>query len=73
MHHRPQACRPRRLRRVEAEARAGIAESDRGKILQKLVKRERIPGSFAVATPAQQGAFVAQRVVVEKDGVVPPM
>jgi hypothetical protein len=28
---------------------------------------------FVVATPAQQGAFVAQRVVVEKDGVVPPM
>lgn len=28
---------------------------------------------FVVATPAAQGAFVAQRVVVEKDGVVPPM
>jgi hypothetical protein len=28
---------------------------------------------FVVATPAQPGAFVAQRVVVEKDGVVPPM
>jgi hypothetical protein len=28
---------------------------------------------FVVATPAQQGAFVAQRVVVEKDGVAPPM
>lgn len=28
---------------------------------------------FVVATPADQGAFVAQRVVVEKDGVVPPM
>ena len=28
---------------------------------------------FLVATPSQQGAFVAQRVVVEKDGVVPPM
>jgi hypothetical protein len=28
---------------------------------------------FVVATPAQPGAFVAQRVVVEKDRVVPPM
>lgn len=28
---------------------------------------------FVVATPAQPGAFVAQRVVVEKEGVVPPM
>jgi hypothetical protein len=28
---------------------------------------------YVVATPAQQGGFVAQRVVVEKDGVVPPM
>jgi hypothetical protein len=28
---------------------------------------------FVVATPAAQGAFVAQRVVVEKDGVAPPM
>jgi hypothetical protein len=28
---------------------------------------------FVVATPASQGSFVAQRVVVEKDGVVPPM
>ncbi|MBP0588444.1 hypothetical protein J8I87_01675 [Paraburkholderia sp. LEh10] len=28
---------------------------------------------FVVATPAAQGAYVAQRVVVEKDGVVPPM
>jgi hypothetical protein len=28
---------------------------------------------FVVAAPAQQGGFVAQRVVVEKDGVVPPM
>ncbi|RKF35752.1 hypothetical protein [Paraburkholderia fungorum] len=28
---------------------------------------------FVVATPVQQGAFVAQRVIVEKDGVVPPM
>jgi len=28
---------------------------------------------FVVATPAQPGAFVVQRVVVEKDGVVPPM
>lgn len=28
---------------------------------------------FVVATPASQGAFVAQRVVVEKDGVAPPM
>jgi hypothetical protein len=28
---------------------------------------------FVVATPAAQGTFVAQRVVVEKDGVVPPM
>jgi len=26
-----------------------------------------------VATPAQQGALVAQPIVVEKDGVVPPM
>jgi hypothetical protein len=28
---------------------------------------------FVVATPAPQGTFVAQRVVVEKDGVAPPM
>ncbi|HWT37080.1 MAG TPA: hypothetical protein VN289_12400 [Paraburkholderia sp.] len=28
---------------------------------------------FVVATPAPQGAYVAQRVVVEKDGVAPPM
>jgi hypothetical protein len=28
---------------------------------------------FVVATPASQGTYVAQRVVVEKDGVVPPM
>jgi hypothetical protein len=28
---------------------------------------------FVVATPAAQGTYVAQRVVVEKDGVVPPM
>ncbi|MGF6485589.1 hypothetical protein [Paraburkholderia sp. JPY419] len=28
---------------------------------------------FIVATPASQGSYVAQRVVVEKDGVVPPM
>jgi hypothetical protein len=28
---------------------------------------------FVVATPATQGAFAAQRVVVEKDGVAPPM
>jgi hypothetical protein len=28
---------------------------------------------FVVATAAAQGAFVAQRVVVEKDGVAPPM
>lgn len=28
---------------------------------------------FVVATPASQGSFVAQRVVVEKDGVAPPM
>ena len=28
---------------------------------------------YVVATPAQQGGFVAQHVVVEKDGVVPPM
>lgn len=28
---------------------------------------------FVVATPAAQGSFVAQRVVVEKDGVAPPM
>jgi hypothetical protein len=26
-----------------------------------------------VATPASQGTFVARRVVVEKDGVAPPM
>jgi hypothetical protein len=34
-----------------------------------------MPGKkvFVVATPAQQGGFVAQRVVVEKDGVAPPM
>jgi hypothetical protein len=34
-----------------------------------------IPGKkvFVVATPASQGVFVAQRVVVEKDGVAPPM
>jgi hypothetical protein len=34
-----------------------------------------LPGKkvFVVATPAQQGGFVAQRVVVEKDGVAPPM
>ncbi len=29
--------------------------------------------AFIVATPASQGTYVAQRVVVEKDGVVPPM
>jgi hypothetical protein len=28
---------------------------------------------FVVATPAAQGSFEAQRVVVEKDGVAPPM
>lgn len=28
---------------------------------------------FVVATPASQGSFEAQRVVVEKDGVAPPM
>jgi hypothetical protein len=28
---------------------------------------------FVVAKPASQGAYVAQRVVVEKNGVVPPM
>jgi hypothetical protein len=28
---------------------------------------------FVVAAPASQGSFAAQRVVVEKDGVVPPM
>ncbi|MEW9585880.1 hypothetical protein [Paraburkholderia sp. DGU8] len=28
---------------------------------------------FVVATAASQGAFVAQRVVVEKDGIAPPM
>jgi hypothetical protein len=28
---------------------------------------------YVVATTASQGAFVAQRVVVEKDGVAPPM
>ncbi|MEM5388164.1 hypothetical protein VSR68_31985 [Paraburkholderia phymatum] len=28
---------------------------------------------FVVATPASQGTYVAQRVVVEKDGVAPPM
>ncbi|PLZ00305.1 hypothetical protein CY652_21625 [Burkholderia sp. WAC0059] len=28
---------------------------------------------FVVATPASQGALVAQRVVVEKNGVAPPM
>jgi len=28
---------------------------------------------FVVATPASQGSYVAQRVVVEKDGVAPPM
>jgi hypothetical protein len=28
---------------------------------------------FVVATPTAQGSFVAQRVVVEKDGVAPPM
>ncbi|MGI4982251.1 MAG: hypothetical protein ACRYGL_02775, partial [Janthinobacterium lividum] len=28
---------------------------------------------FVVATPGESGAFVGQRVVVEKDGVVPPM
>jgi hypothetical protein len=28
---------------------------------------------FIVATPASQGTYVAQRVVVEKDGVAPPM
>jgi hypothetical protein len=34
-----------------------------------------VPGKkvFVVATPESQGAFVAQRVVVEKDGVAPPM
>ncbi|MEX3933554.1 hypothetical protein AB4Y32_17395 [Paraburkholderia phymatum] len=36
---------------------------------------ELTPGKkvFVVATPASQGTYVAQRVVVEKDGVVPPM
>ena len=28
---------------------------------------------FVVATPASQGQYTAQRVVVEKDGVAPPM
>jgi hypothetical protein len=28
---------------------------------------------YVVATAASQNAFVAQRVVVEKDGVAPPM
>ena len=28
---------------------------------------------YVVATAASQGAFIAQRVVVEKDGIVPPM
>lgn len=28
---------------------------------------------FVIATPASQGSFVAQRVVVEKNGVAPPM
>jgi hypothetical protein len=28
---------------------------------------------FVVATPGSEGTFVAQRVVVEKDGVAPPM
>ncbi|HEY0793878.1 MAG TPA: hypothetical protein VGD78_22640 [Chthoniobacterales bacterium] len=34
-----------------------------------------VPGKkvFVVATPVQQGEFAAQRVVVEKDGVAPPM
>ncbi|CAG4922165.1 hypothetical protein [Paraburkholderia saeva] len=34
-----------------------------------------MPGKkvFVVATPASQGTFVAQRVVVEKNGVAPPM
>ncbi|SEB15497.1 hypothetical protein [Paraburkholderia sartisoli] len=34
-----------------------------------------VPGKkvFVVATPATQGTFVAQRVVVEKNGVAPPM
>lgn len=36
---------------------------------------ELTPGKkvFIVATPASQGTYIAQRVVVEKDGVVPPM
>lgn len=29
--------------------------------------------AFIVATPASQGTYVAQRVVVEKNGVVAPM
>jgi hypothetical protein len=34
-----------------------------------------MPGKkvFVVATPVEQGGYVALRVVVEKDGVVPPM
>jgi len=34
-----------------------------------------MPGKkvFVVATPATQGTYVAQRIVVEKDGVPPPM
>lgn len=34
-----------------------------------------VPGKkvFVIATPVSQGSYVAQRVVVEKDGVVPPM
>ncbi|MGI4860588.1 MAG: hypothetical protein ACRYHA_27410 [Janthinobacterium lividum] len=35
-----------------------------------LIKGKKV---FVVATPGEGGAFVGQRVVVEKDGVVPPM
>ena len=43
MRHRPQACRHRRLRRVETSIE--IVASGRGKIRQKLVERESIPGT----------------------------
>lgn len=39
------------------------------------VRTDLTPGKkvFVLATPASQGQFVAQRVVVEKNGVAPPM
>ncbi len=43
--------------------------------LTSAARADLIPGKkvFVVATPAAQGTFVAQRVLVEKNGVAPPM